>query len=296
MITVRLTGGLGNQLFQYAAGLSLARLHGTTVQLDLATLPLDGRPFRLDEFTIEPVRVRSPQIEAIQPGLSGRIGRSLRTRWNRIAGAIDEKRPWYRRTPVVQPHHHFAPEFFKIRDGAELKGYWQSPKYFEKIEAEIRSQYRFKDPLPPDLEAQLERLSRPDSVALHVRRGDYVSNPIFAKRYRLMGLEYYSRALDWMRSELGSINVFVFSDDPKWCAEHLSRLGSFEFGSGRSDMEDFKLLSGSSHQIMSNSTFAWWGAYLAKHPGQKVVAPSDWYFMDYRLEDQFPAGWKLIEP
>jgi hypothetical protein len=247
----------------------------------------DGRHFRLNAFRIH-------GTVAERPAPKSRIENAIATRIAKVRDRLDRQRPWYLRNVVVQPHFHFAPDFFKAGPNAVIEGYWQSPKYFEGEEERIRADFQFKEPGPGSLEL-IEKMSRPDSVGVHVRRGDYVSNPVYAARYRVMGCSYYANAFEKIKQELGATKLFVFSDDLPWCAHNLTQIADVELVDGGSDLGDFRLMSMCAHHVISNSTFAWWAAWLATTPNHQVVAPAEWYFMkDYDLRDLFPADWSLV--
>jgi hypothetical protein len=137
------------------------------------------------------------------------------------------------------------------------------------------------------------QVSSPSSVALHVRRGDYVSDPVYSKKYRVMDVDYYRAAVAQIESRVADAKLFVFSDDLDWCREHLAMLGPTKFVDGGGDLADFRLMSRCSHHIISNSTFAWWAAWLGTHQGQVVVAPKEWFWDDRCMDDLFPEGWIL---
>ena len=207
---------------------------------------------------------------------------------------IEQSKPWYAQKLVVQPQFHFSPDFFKAGADADLQGYWQSPKYFQPVEPLVRTHFRFVNPIYETNPSLADRLLAPNSLGLHVRRGDYVSNPIFAAKYRLMDANYYAKAIEEIRARTEIQKIFVFSDDLPWCRENLSSLGDVEMLDGGSDMGDFQYLSLCHHHVISNSTFAWWAAWLAGRPGQIVAGPKEWFFNDNDLGDLCPPDWVLI--
>jgi hypothetical protein len=283
MITLQLTGGLGNQLFQYAAAMALAKRRQVPLQLDLSRMPFaEGRILKLDAFQTEAavLELKKPDGDGFGPGLVGKVRRRL-----------DPRKAWYKRRVVEQPHFHYAPDFFKAGPNAILYGYWQSPQYFAGLEPLIRDHYRFRAEF--DRPTPLDEKVGSGVVALHVRRGDYVSNPIYSKKYRVMELDYYVRAVEKLSARTNYDRLVVFSDDLPWCQENLVDLG-VECLDGGSDLGDFRLMRKCSHHIISNSTFAWWAAYLGEDPKQVVIAPNLWFLDDRNTSDLFPNSWLLI--
>lgn len=186
----------------------------------------------------------------------------------------------------------FDPGCFKVTDGTDLKGYLQSPKYFEEIRDDLLGILKFKrrvdilaEALWDDLTA---RRSSRETVSVHVRRGDYVWNP----SHPLCGGDYYESACSLFPGRL----FLVFSDDPKWCKDNMER-DDFVIVSSGDEAVDMALMSRCDHHIIANSTFSWWGAWLAERPGV-VVAPAKWFGNQrdgfFRFDDIYCDGWVVI--
>jgi hypothetical protein len=292
MICVCLNGGLGNQLFQYATGRALALRLGCELLLYTSRLHdrasnVTPRQFELDHF-----RVKA-----------------------RVATAADVRlMPWLHRVPAVS--HWFSPwrtyverglgynaAFAELPDQTYLVGYWQSVRYFASVAGQIAAELSAARPLSPASEAVAGVISQGLSVALHVRRGDYVSLASAASRHGALDLPYYEAALQRVRGQVEGARYFVFSDDIDWCRENLP-LGAAEavyvgHNTGPDAWQDLLLMASCRHHIIANSSFSWWGAWLADQlhgeSGHAVIAPARWFAGQpcEDLSDRFPAHWVL---
>ena len=193
---------------------------------------------------------------------------------------------------------HYDERFWRCRDGTYLIGYFQSERYFAGQEAKIRSELRLREPPPPEIAELAGRASASQSVALHVRRGDYVTNNRAAQVHGACSERYYDEASRGLRERHPDARFFVFSDDPAWCRSRLLGLGAdavYVAGNAARPELDLYLMSRCRHHIISNSSFSWWGAWLAEWPGQEVTAPEPW-FDDPTLNsaDLVPARWRRL--
>lgn len=269
-ITVRLKGGLGNQMFQYAAGRALSLRHNVPLMLDLSAFGSDPkRSYALQPFAIE----------------AGLVSLSLWLRlWRKVTGR------YYREQSFAHD-----PKVSELSPGMLLNGFFQSEKYFLDHADKIRHEFSLKEPLSQKAHDYLREMERtPNSVAVHVRRGDYVSDAKTAAFHGNCSWEYYEKAMRLMRARLGDVLFFFFSDEPEWLAAQQVR-GTIV--SGLSPHEDMHLMSCCRHQIIANSSFSWWGAWLNQSPDKIVVAPRRW-FADEKMErqtgDLIPNGWVRV--
>lgn len=268
--TVRISGGLGNQLFQYAAGRALSLRTESQLELDVSFFHRKRkRDFELLHFPI-------CALIASQPSWLSR----LRSKASRDASVFCEK------------HFHFDPELTALRSPCTLDGYFQSERYFESHAACIRRELA----CPPSVDAVTCSIARSiqesGATSLHVRRGDYVSNPKAAQLYHLCTVDYYRQALEMIP---GNAPVYVFSDDLDWAKQHLPPIKPLVFPTGaekRSAIEDMWLMTLASNHIIANSTFSWWGAWLAEPTNGLKIAPRQW-FIDEAVDDRdlIPASW-----
>ena len=286
MITARITDGLGNQLFQYAAGRAASLRLDEELRLDLSWFQTDrtnrggaDRRYSLRHF----------QIAASE---SWRPARNRRVR--RLQGGLRKayEASWFRRQPenvLIEWAYEWTPAYFEIPNGATLVGYWQSEDYFTDAEAQIRKDFRPRGPLARLASEIRAAVKSSESVGVHVRRGDFLRN---TNRRTVCGPSYYASAVEAL--ELADPTCFVFSDDPTWCRTELRLPGRTVIVSGRlQDWEELILLSECDHKIISASTFSWWGAWLGEAPGRKVIAPTPWV-ADGTPNQVVPSRWKQI--
>ena len=289
MITVQLRGGLGNQLFQYAAARSLALHHGTFVAFDLSLLDRAKpggvrRTYELSAFDIKPSR--PPLLDRLAFGLVDMPSR------DRIKSYVNSR---LRATKYAEQAISFDPAMRDVTSArAYLTGYFQSERYFECIEEQLRVDLKFVD--KPKI--QLREIARSEAiVSLHVRRGDYSDNPATNRFHGLCSLEYYEKAIAYLAEKLEDIHFFIFSDDQAWVRKHLRLTHSATFVEGppnESSHKDMQLMSQCQHHIIANSSFSWWGAWLNPMPDKIVIAPERWFADETaqaQTQDMIPEGW-----
>jgi hypothetical protein len=287
VIGARLYGGLGNQMFQYAAARSLALRRGTGLWLDatwfrerdatvidrellLADLPVEARIFR-HPYRLPPAagpRTRRGWIRAVLHG-----------------GAA------YHRLTETSPA--FDPSVASSPDGTLLDGYWQDERYFLDHAEIIRRELRWSEAHDDVPTAELRRLVRTgQSVGMHVRRGDYVSDPRAAEFHGNLTPAYYRRALELVTADAPHPAVYVFSDDPVWSRQNLELGVPAVFVDSRAQHPcvDMSLLRDCAHVVTANSSFSWWGAWLGDRDGRTVVAPDRWFAHD-PARHIAPARW-----
>ncbi len=291
MIGVRLMGGLGNQMFQYATAFSLARQHGTDVSMDLQFFEniaaVDTpREYELDCFQLksrflEQTKRPAEDDEAIYLGRRGRL-RQLKHRLGGHAWKI------YR-----EPHHNFDSEVLNLPDWSYLIGYWQTEKYFTNIRKGLLKEFAFKDEPTGKNKELLEHIKSTESVSIHVRRGDYVSNEHASKFHGAKGLDYYEAALKPILKQVKEPQLFVFSDDPEWCKQNLKFRQDTVYAEGnKKGHEDMRLMMRCKHNVIANSSFSWWGAWLNENPSKIVIAPKKWFNdPSINTNDVIPESW-----
>lgn len=184
----------------------------------------------------------------------------------------------------------FDSAIFSIADDTNLVGYFQSEKYFIEYAEDIRKEFSFKDSIRTTIDSELASMFDNEFlVSLHVRRGDYL---LFEKTHPTCRFEYYQTALETMPKD--SI-VMVISDDINWCLENLNTLHPrMEFVNGRTQYQDMYLMTKCGGNIIANSSFSWWGAWLANT--DNVVAPSKWFGEETNFDtsDIIPDRWRVI--
>lgn len=285
MIVVRLCGGLGNQLFQYAAGRSLAHARNTDLVLDLAW------------FRNPPPSVTSRIYELEQYGIRARPADTLEACCCRLHhGRFLRRIPFLPRRWRHFRESGFAydPAMLTLPDNIYLEGYWQSHHYFDGIAGLIRQELVPRVPLGARDQEIAKAISQGESVSIHVRRGDYVSHKGAASTHGLCSLEYYRMAIDCVLSRVRSPDFFVFSDDPVWARENLKLPGRVTYVDHNGEaaaFQDLRLMALCDHQIVANSSFSWWGAWLNSRPDKVVVAPLRWFADGRDTDTLIPAAW-----
>ena len=291
MIIVQLKGGLGNQMFQYATARRLAYITGAFLKLDTTwfdTVSADiKRKYELSIFNIKEEFASQREIARLKEyTLNGKP--NLRTR---IFKLLSNHKP----THIVEKYFHFDPEVLNLKDDVYLDGYWQSEKYFHDIRALLIKEFSVK-PISDDRNKNMaDTIRSSESVSVHVRRGDYVSNQSTNAYHGICSIEYYYKATAIITQKVKDPHFFLFSDDPEWVRENLT----FDYPATYVDInspekahEDMRLLSLCKHHVIANSSFSWWGAWLSQSPDKIVVAPKKW-FKDSSIntKDLLPANW-----
>jgi hypothetical protein len=293
MVIVQLKGGLGNQLFQYAAARSLSEKQHSKIMLDLK---IYGRErlkshefYALNHFNINAALADNADLELFY---SNRIFKKIQRRIMRLTGTGKIKQVYEKELFV------YNPRVLTYNNNVYLRGYWQSEKYFKKIENIIRTELSLKDSLSQQtLEVSKEIMSKKNTVSLHIRRGDYVTD---IKTYNTLGLcslDYYRKCVLLLGKELDDLSIYVFSDDPGWAEENLVfdyPLYFVNHNDADHSYEDMYLMSLCEHNVIANSSFSWWGAWLNKNKDKKVFAPRKWAVGAKIYPDIIPEGWNLI--
>jgi hypothetical protein len=295
MIIVRLSGGLGNQMFQYAAARRLAAIRGTMLKLDTGKLlrpaPIDTpRDYALGCFNIS-AEFASP----VESELCEMLGKRHDSPVFRILRTLGLYRPQTGLRYVRQQGPDFDGSILDLPDNVCLEGFWQSEKYFTGIRDILLREFTLRSSLEGGDLQLAERIQACNAVSIHVRRGDYLSNPHAARHHGTCGREYYERAVRHIGEKMPSSNLFVFSDDPEWTRANMKYdlPTTFVSDNDRSDDgRDITLISMCRHHIIANSSFSWWGAWLADWPEKTVIAPPRWFADRARdAADIVPEGW-----
>lgn len=281
MIISKLQGGLGNQMFQYAAARSLAIRHNTSVALDCSwfgdshkTPGITSRQYELGVFNL-----KANNIE----GLSFAQRAERRLRSVKI---------------VEETGFAYDQGFTKYPNNVLLHGYWQSERYFRAVESAIRKDFSFKEINDATNLGSLGLIQEVESVSIHVRRGDYVSNKAANAVHGTSGIDYYNKAIKRILTRVPTAVFFVFSDDLDWCKSNIQTGRETHYinhNTGGNSYKDMWLMSNCRHNIIANSSFSWWGAWLNRNPEKIVYAPRDWFSDDTKdTRDIIPNDWVKV--
>lgn len=296
MIVVRLKGGLGNQMFQYAAGMRLAHIHDSTLKLDVSFLNDYGnaegitpRDLSLDAFDLDLV-IANPDECRISQLHSKPFKRFIYRHFVKTE---------YPNTYYLEKKLSYNPSVRALPDNTFLDGYFQDERYFSDIGTTIQNGFRNPSAvnnLPSETEKLSEEIQSCNSVCLHVRRGDYVSNPTTSSFHGVCSLGYYETALQMIRERNSIDKIFVFSDDVEWCRANFPQSEALivvgDAHSGHRSSVHLWLMSLCKHFVIANSSFSWWAAWLGDHPDKIVVRPSRWFLSeDLSKVDICPSSW-----
>lgn len=296
MILVRLKGGLGNQLFQYAAAKALALKHNTEVFFDLTLLkdrtPLKDMVFRdyeLYAFNLKENFANKKTIEYYNP-----LPTSI---FKRIINKI--KKNIFRPSVYIESSHLYNSKFFKLPNDSCLIGLFQSEKYFESIADTIRKEFEFKKTFSQTVNDLGAYIKTKNTICVHIRRGDYVSNPTYSEMLGSQSNQYYTKGVALITEKIAIDELFIFSDDIEWCKQNLKFETKTTFITDdlatNNHHAHLHLMSLCKHFVISNSTFAWWGAWLSSNQAKIVVAPKMWFKDGLRDEsDIIPHTWIKI--
>lgn len=287
MIVSRIAGGLGNQMFQYAAGRRLAKQMGTEFFYDLTPF----ETYKLHNCALHRFALQTAALDrALLPRLPVRFGGSRLQRIFRTGGPP--------LTLFKERGLAWQPEIKQVKDNTYLVGYWQSEKYFVDIRPQLLTEFSLpSDPVGKDRQV-IEAMADSTSVTLHVRRGDYVSNSATNQVHGTCDEDYYQRAVAMLTKECGPLHLFIFSDDPQWCREHLKfnhPTTVVDHNDQTRNCEDLRLMSHAKHFIIANSSFSWWAAWLSESAGKIICSPKRWFRTTERDEsDIVPPTWRRV--
>lgn len=292
MIIANIVGGLGNQMFQYAAGLALANAKKTDLTLDLS----DFESYQLHNgfelsrvFNISASSATPAQAQNVLGWRNIKIVRRL-LHFPSLAALRGT-------VYVLEPTFEFWPGFFDLSSNVHLCGYWQSELYFINIAAKIRQEFAFKTEITDQNKFYAEKIQNCNAVSLHIRRGDYATNAQTNSIHGLLPIEYYINALKIIKCHVDAPNYFVFSDDIEWASQNL-QLGNnavyVGHNYGEFSYNDMRLMAMCKHHIVANSSFSWWGAWLNTNPEKIVIAPKRWFVAKNIASTLIPSTWKTI--
>lgn len=289
MVISNLIGGLGNQMFQYAAGRAHSLARDLPLRLDISGFAT----YSLHQgFELQRIFNCAADI-ADQTDKNGILG------WQLLPGIRQVvSRPsmsaFRLKGFVLEPHFHYWNGIKKITSNCYLSGYWQSEKYFLVIAEQIRKDFLFRLPLEHANSELAKQIDKTCAVSLHIRRGDYVHNSKTAATYELCSLDYYNASIRHVVERLQNPYFFIFSDDIAWAKNNLKINCKFQYvehNQGVDSYNDMRLMSLCKHNIIANSSFSWWGAWLNTNSEKIVIAPKRWFANEINTQDLIPQSW-----
>lgn len=276
MIIAHLVGGLGNQLFQYAAARRLAHVHNAALKLDISAFEkYHLHAYHLNHFNIIENIAAADDIEKITDNNDD------------CQGSL-----------ILETAFPFNSGILHLPDNVYLQGYWQSEKYFADIKHIIIREFTVKHGMNSKNRKMADRINNCASVSVHIRRGDYVNNPQTNSVHGTCGMEYYQRCIAQVAQAIAEPHFFIFSDDPQWTIKNIKPdypVTLIDFNGPERDYEDLRLMSMCKHNIIANSTFSWWAAWLNPNPQKLIYAPERWFLAEkIDPSDLIPANWHKV--
>lgn len=281
---VKFNGGLGNQMFQWAFAKGAEQRTGMKAVFDMSFFEKRyARPFELDIFGIEPEKI-SKFSDKVKLSIIWKLRRKLNNKKFMGIKLISEE------NPLEYCDFDITPETY-------IEGFFQSEKYFKDIDLG----FEFKEELKGRNKEIAEDIENSESVSLHIRRGDYVKKKVYQNMFATCSLDYYKRAVDIITNihPRDNYKLFIFSDDIAWVKENLKlpyEMVYVDFNKGKDSYNDMRLMSLCKHNVIANSSFSWWGAYLNKNQYKVVVSPQKWFNDETQnQQDVIPEKWIRIE-
>lgn len=279
-------------MFQYAAARALSLRKGTALAVDVSAF----KNYEL-HHGFELQRVFNCIFEiASKADISRVLGWQSAVTIQRVVSC----KPFslfIRKHFVREPHFNYWSGINNLPKDCYLSGYWQSEKYFADFADQIRADFKFQKVME-GMNAELARnISKVNAVSLHVRRGDYINNPVTMATHGLCSLEYYRDAIRYVIERVEAPQFFIFSDDTEWVKNNLKidfPALYVQHNRGKESYNDMRLMSLCRHHIIANSSFSWWGAWLNPNRDKIVVAPRKWFANQTDVQDLFPQGWVTL--
>lgn len=286
-VVIRFNGGLGNQMFQWAFGRMLEETTNADISFDMSYFTKRyARPYQLDIFNIKPKFV-SDFFTKLKFKMIWTFRKNLKNK--KFLGTIF----W------SENQFNFNPCIDQINCNTYVEGFFQSEKYFKSVEEIIRAELKFTAPISNESKAVADEISGANSISLHIRRGDYVQKKRHQDAYATCSLDYYARGVEYIAQKHPEPVLFIFSDDIEWVKQNLKLPYKMVFvthNTGKASYEDMWLMSLCSNNIIANSSFSWWGAWLNNNKEKIVIAPEKWFNDDNIIQtDVIPSSWIRLD-
>jgi len=262
-----MSGGLGNQLFQYGVGRMLSNKLNTDLYIDKYT-PNNPRPFVLNVYNIDLNYISVNELNILRP------------------------------KEIKEPHFNYYTKIENVKGDVYLKGYWQSYKYIDPIRDILLDELVIKNNLKRDF-GIVNEIVDTNSVSVHFRRGDYVKVAHTKKYHGVCSMEYYRNAINKIKEKVEDPKFYVFSDDIEWVRFNWPKDASKNYvcvsnSHELRDFEDMYIMSRCKHNITANSSFSWWAAWLNRNPDKIVISPYEWFKnkdVQDKTHDLIPPSW-----
>lgn len=286
MIIIGISGGLGNQMFQFALYKKFKQLE-KDVKIDLSfyNTKQELRKFELENiFEIDYALASRHECK--------KLGVNSYNISDKIYEKIFKTKDFFYLEDIDKG---FQPEIFSLED-AYLSGYWQNEKYFIDIRKEIINTYHFPPIENHYVKTLQNNIENSESVAVHIRRGDYLDEQNYKVYGNICTIDYYKKAIKYMEERCDSPEFFIFSNDQQWVKERFSQdnITVVEDVKDKMDYEDMYLMSRCKHNIIANSSFSWWSAWLNQNNAKIVISPAKW-FNNHKVTEPICSDWIKVE-
>lgn len=289
MINLKIKGGLGNQLFQYAIARQLAIKNNTLLNVDYSLYGQRGadtpRQYELNLFNTN-----------IASNNRSNFIYFVLSFFDKIFNKLNFKKRLYLNKYYFEKGIIFDNSVLSLKDNSWITGFFQSEKYFNSISDLIHEELMFKNVSELEKIPVYQNIKEANSVFIHIRRGDYISNPRYANFYYSCPLDYYRQAISLIQEKVENPKFFIFSDDADWVKQNITINNAFFVSDLKlKDYEDLFLMSKCQHAIIANSSFSWWGGWLICNKDKIIIAPKKW-FQDEKInsDDILPEQWVKI--
>jgi len=292
MITVNIIGGLGNQMFQYAFGYAISKENSIKIKLDIRGFDAYNlRDYELGLFNIEENSELEPVYGFLLNQLNGKNNTPLmKISRKALRGLLKFAKFYYQE----KKEFAFDKDVFSVKIDTYFHGYWQNEKYFKKYRKELLEIFTLKTIHSKTIEYQ-QQIIKSEAVSLHIRRGDYVTDTHTNSVHGTCDVRYYKKAVMEVLKSKKQAHFFIFSDDLDWAESNLNFINNKTFIRLESDIPDHEemyLMSQCKYNIIANSSFSWWGAWLNQNSDKKVIAPKKWFNGSVlNPKDLIPNSW-----
>ncbi len=291
MIVVNILGGLGNQMFQYAFAYAILQKKESAVKLDIGSFETyDLREYELNLFNVS--------LEISSEEEVYRLKHKQENLFQKIIRKVNRKSLSFSDAYYKEVHFNFDEKAYGTKDNIYYEGYWQSEKYFKTYREQLLKEFTLKEDIHKQSQIYQQEINRIESVSLHIRRGDYVTNSHTNSVHGTCSLDYYKSAVKEIENKVSNPHFFIFSDDLNWAKENLGFIENVifvELDENIPDHEEMLLMSLCKHNIIANSSFSWWGAWLNQNASKIVIAPKKWFNDTSRdTSDLIPKSWVCI--
>jgi len=291
MIITNVYGGLGNQMFQYAIARRIAYENNVEFKLDISKM----KSYELRDFLLNSFNIKNDIATENEIANYKKIKNKYFTKLEKILHELGF--PKFNKTYYEKQEFSFDQYITTLSD-VYLEGYWQSPQYFDSIREIILNDFSLSIKLDKENQKILNQIQNTNSISLHIRRGDYVNNPYTNKIHGTCSLSYYQKAIEQINSKVSNPVYYIFSDDIDWVKANLKfdNVKIFvDINTGETCYFDMELMKNCKHNIIANSTFSWWGAWLNENENRLIIAPKKWINTHSFFDELLPKEWIKLE-